>query len=558
MALVDATRGSDGAPVATPIDRFLAAQADLRVVERFARAEVTARTGRWSDLIPLSAPGPGEQYRFEVDLDSCTGCKACVTACHSLNGLDETESFRSIGMLLSPTPAPASAAAPAAVAAPAEQTVTTACHHCLDPGCLNGCPAEAYEKDPVTGIVKHLDDACIGCQYCTLTCPYDVPVYNDRLGIVRKCDLCADRLADGEAPACVQGCPTSAITVSTVSTVTPAGSTTQGTEGLDGTDADGPTERTIVPGAAPSQLTGPTTWYRGRLLEPSSPTPAVDPTPPVPQHDHLPLVVMLVLSQWSVGVLAGSLLLGAVTDGRPLLSTTTATALAAASALASFAHLGQPLKAWRAVLGWSHSWLSREVLALSAYIGLAALAAGLHAIGSTGPAAPLSVGAALVGAATVGCSVMIYVATGRRWWRPSTTAPRFAGTVLVAAASWAAVATSATERGRPVGVVAAVVVAAVVGAERHRDRGLRSATDPDLRRTATLLDGPLAAVVRRRLVLTALGAAALVLGTAAGDEGLLPVGVGVVAVGLLVAGELTARRLFFRACAPRTMPGSHR
>ena len=58
---------------------------------------------------------------------------------------------------------------------PVLQHVTTACHHCLDPACLNACPVDAYEKDPVTGIVRHLDDQCFGCQYCTLACPYDAP-----------------------------------------------------------------------------------------------------------------------------------------------------------------------------------------------------------------------------------------------------------------------------------------------------------------------------------------------------------------------------------------------
>ena len=47
---------------------------------------------RFSHLIPLSKPQPGEQYSFEVNLDACTGCKACVAACHSLNGLDDNES----------------------------------------------------------------------------------------------------------------------------------------------------------------------------------------------------------------------------------------------------------------------------------------------------------------------------------------------------------------------------------------------------------------------------------------------------------------------------------
>lgn len=161
----------------------------------------------FESLIPLTWPRAGEQYAFEVDLDSCTGCKACVSACHALNGLDENETWRDTGQLLG-------CASSAAVV----QTITTACHHCEDPACLNGCPVLAYEKDPLTGIVRHLDDQCIGCQYCILKCPYDVPKYNARLGIVRKCDLCHQRLVHGEAPACAQACPTQAIRVVVVST----------------------------------------------------------------------------------------------------------------------------------------------------------------------------------------------------------------------------------------------------------------------------------------------------------------------------------------------------
>ena len=83
---------------------------------------------------------------------------------------------------------------------------------------MKGCPVNAYEKDPVTGIVRHLDDQCIGCQYCTLTCPYEVPQFSKRRGIVRKCDMCSDRLAEGEAPACVQACPNEAISITIVET----------------------------------------------------------------------------------------------------------------------------------------------------------------------------------------------------------------------------------------------------------------------------------------------------------------------------------------------------
>ena len=101
-------------------------------------------------------------------------------------------------------------------ALPVLQHVTSACHHCLDPACLNACPVDAYEKDPVTGIVKHLDDQCFGCQYCTLACPYDAPKFHAGKGIVRKCDMCSDRLKVGEAPACVQACPHEAITIRVV------------------------------------------------------------------------------------------------------------------------------------------------------------------------------------------------------------------------------------------------------------------------------------------------------------------------------------------------------
>ena len=80
----------------------------------------------------------------------------------------------------------------ARVAEPYQQTVTTACHHCVEPACLEGCPVLAYEKDAETGIVRHLDDQCIGCQYCVLKCPYDVPKYSAKRGIVRKCDMCYD------------------------------------------------------------------------------------------------------------------------------------------------------------------------------------------------------------------------------------------------------------------------------------------------------------------------------------------------------------------------------
>ena len=258
------------------IDALLHEQHTLTAVEEFSQrhedGELTARLYR--DLIPVGLPGESQQYAFEVDLDACSGCKACVAACHNLNGLEEQETWRSVGQLVGGT-----------ASLPIVQHVTTACHHCLEPACMSGCPVKAYEKDPVTGIVRHLDDQCIGCQYCTLTCPYEVPVYSHKKGIVRKCDMCHQRLAVGEAPACVQSCPNQAIRIRVVD--------------LNQVREDAEVHN-FLPGAPDPSLTLPTTSYKSSRSMPKNLLPA-DYFRVHSGHGHMPLVWMLVLTQMSAG-----------------------------------------------------------------------------------------------------------------------------------------------------------------------------------------------------------------------------------------------------------------
>lgn len=110
------------------IDDLLYEQQLLTPVARFSRKheqnELPAQAKYYRDLVPLSSPRHGEQYAFAVDLDACTGCKACVTACHNLNGLDDEETWRDVGALFGGT-----------LLEPIQQSVTTACHHCADPAC---------------------------------------------------------------------------------------------------------------------------------------------------------------------------------------------------------------------------------------------------------------------------------------------------------------------------------------------------------------------------------------------------------------------------------------
>ena len=473
----------------------------LTAVDQFARADPAGDERYYRDLIPLTAPGPGEQYAFEVDLDSCTGCKACVTACHSLNGLDEDESWRSVGLIQSPK------------SVGYQQTVTTACHHCVDPACLSGCPVDAYEKDPVTGIVSHLDDQCIGCSYCTLTCPYEVPRFNKERGIVRKCDMCAGRLAAGEAPACVQACPNDAIKISIVSTRSAV--------------ATG----SLVPGAPSSAITRPTTTYRTSRPIPDDVI-AADHFALRPQHAHPPLAVMLVLTQLAVGALAVEVALHLVgRPGRGAVAVAAATGVLAL--LASTLHLGRPLYAFRAVLGLGHSWLSREIVAFGAFAALAPAyaitrwpAVGLAAVGA--------------GVAGVGCSVALYAFTKRTYWSAGRTALTF---VLSAAAT--GLVTTAVAR-PSLGGAAAALAGVKLLRELAFFRHLRSAPSSDHRRSALLLRGDLWGSVQVRHLLGWLGVAFALAPTPQAT---------LVAVVLIVAGELIERNHFFQiAVAPR-MPG---
>lgn len=86
------------------------------------------------------------------------------------------------------------------------------CLHCVDPSCVSVCPVSAMTKDPVTGIVEHHKDRCIGCRYCVYSCPFGIPKYeyDKAFGQIQKCQFCAHLQAKGEIPACCDVCPTGA------------------------------------------------------------------------------------------------------------------------------------------------------------------------------------------------------------------------------------------------------------------------------------------------------------------------------------------------------------
>jgi formate dehydrogenase iron-sulfur subunit len=507
----------------TLIDDLLEEQQRLTAVERFARKHerhvLPAQERYYRDLIPLERPKAGEQYAFAVDLDACTGCKACVSACHSLNGLDDGELWRTVGMVHG-----------GSRWEPYQQTITTACHHCVDPACAEGCPVMAYEKDAETGIVRHLDDQCIGCQYCVLKCPYDVPKYSAKRGIVRKCDMCHGRLAVGEAPACVQACPNEAIRIEVV-------------RKEDVVAASGNGAR-VTPGAFESSYTRPTTKYATSKSMPADARPADDPELRL-DHAHWPLIFMLVLTQAAAGAYAGAVALNSLGLAGTLALAMTGTVLLHAGLAVSVLHLGRPLGAWRFFLGLRTSWMSREILAF----GLLALSGTAYAGASwLGWETARSLGFATLALAIAGlaCSAMIYVDTRRPWWSAGMTFGKFFGSALVLGVHATAVAT-----GSPAVLGLAVALHWMLAGWETSARtcALEDEENPRHRsaRTAKKLLGDLLDLRLMALMTCAVCAMAAFMA---------PSRIPSVLAAVLALGAVIAERIvFFRAAAGPRMPG---
>lgn len=445
-----------------------------------------------------------------------------MTACHNLNGLEDGETWRRTGTLLG------------GEALAHKQTVTSACHHCVEPGCMTGCPVRAYEKDPVTGIVRHLDDQCIGCRYCLFTCPFDVPQFSSRLGIVRKCDMCSDRLSVGEAPACVQACPTEAIAIRTTAVA----------DAARAADA-GP----FLPGAPDPAITVPTTHYKSSRPLPRNTLPA-DFHQIRREDAHPPLAVMLVLTQVAVGLFgAGQLLPGALGD-----SSAAALAIAVFALGASVLHLGRPQYAFRAILGLKTSWLSREIVLFGGFVGLALGHAVAHRWLPGDLARIAGLAATGVGIAAVFGSAMVYAATKRPCWRLPLTGPLFFATTVAGGTSAAAAiafalgstASSQALAGLAAGAVALKLASEAILLAKAGDRRVSP-----LRQRAQLLLGPARALTFARFVFGLAGAAAMAL-AAWSVPTAASLGAGAIAV---VVGELLERHSYFIAAAAPRMPG---
>ncbi|MBA4073044.1 MAG: 4Fe-4S ferredoxin [Gemmatimonas sp.] len=192
----------------------------------FLRAS-TAITAAATGLTPTTAhAGPKnllspDRLGVLVDTTVCIGCRHCEWACKTAHDLDtpplETYEDRTPFEKMR-RPDDTALTVVNAFASPARPdlptTVKVQCMHCDHPACVSACIVGAISKQK-DGAVLWDTDTCIGCRYCMVACPFQIPAFEYGKALqpdIMKCDFCTDRRTEGKLPACVESCPVEALT----------------------------------------------------------------------------------------------------------------------------------------------------------------------------------------------------------------------------------------------------------------------------------------------------------------------------------------------------------
>jgi Fe-S-cluster-containing dehydrogenase component len=184
-----------------------------RLVSAGAAVASTAIPGRVEGATPPAPPADAVGMLYDTTL--CIGCKACVVACNQANGL-APDPGASGGRYQAPINLNAQTkniikrvedgGGPASF-------VKVQCMHCVDPACANACMLGALKKREF-GIVSYDVSLCVGCRYCQVACPFNIPKFEWEKAFtpqIVKCELCRHRLAEGREPACTEVCPRKAV-----------------------------------------------------------------------------------------------------------------------------------------------------------------------------------------------------------------------------------------------------------------------------------------------------------------------------------------------------------
>jgi formate dehydrogenase iron-sulfur subunit len=164
--------------------------------------------------------GYPDSYGVLHDITLCIGCRLCEEACNKVNDLPPPQKpFKDLSVLDQRRRTD-------------EKSYTVVnrysidsgkgsvvfrklqCNHCKEPACASACFVSAFTKTP-EGAVVYDPSVCVGCRYCIIACPFNVPAfeYDDPLKPkVMKCTMCYPRVTEGKLPGCVEACPQEALT----------------------------------------------------------------------------------------------------------------------------------------------------------------------------------------------------------------------------------------------------------------------------------------------------------------------------------------------------------
>lgn len=165
--------------------------------------------------------GHPDSFGVLHDITRCVGCRKCEAACNTVNQLPApAKPFDDLTVLdhkrgtandaYTVVNRYENASNPAGL--PIFRKIQ--CNHCLEPACASVCFVRAFRKTD-KGPVVYDESVCVGCRYCMVACPFEIPTYEYDQPLtprVLKCTLCAPRLEQGLLPGCVEACPKEALT----------------------------------------------------------------------------------------------------------------------------------------------------------------------------------------------------------------------------------------------------------------------------------------------------------------------------------------------------------
>jgi formate dehydrogenase iron-sulfur subunit len=153
------------------------------------------------------------------DITLCVGCRSCEDACNRVNDLPPPDKpFTDLTVLDTRRRTTTKAFTVVNKYENKEQSkgpvfYKKQCNHCLEPACASACFVRAFTKTD-TGAVVYDSSVCVGCRYCMIACPFEIPTFEYDQALtprIRKCTMCYPRVIKGLLPGCVEACPMEAL-----------------------------------------------------------------------------------------------------------------------------------------------------------------------------------------------------------------------------------------------------------------------------------------------------------------------------------------------------------